>query len=294
MSSILYSNINSNLSLPTYINRYNQIKEAIEYSHDIVKLWNKESDQGQYELEARFGRWCGQHFESGVSKQFIEKVLAMFKTFPHWHNVSDWEETTDYYYINQQSSSEKKQTIRSTVHPKPDPITGKATLAKEHIIKECIKKIDLQYMEKKNNLDYSIPVFTSQDCHYDVRICLNFERKVNPVDLPEIVNPNMVRIKSRKYFYYKSDEFPCQEPIWRFDITRSWSGNSRTEAELKKISEQTNYEMELECLNPQSLMVSPSHDSVYVICSLLLKMKDFVTNPKNDDFKWVPVQFKTQ
>jgi hypothetical protein len=78
------------------------------------------------------------------------------------------------------------------------------------------------------------------------------------------------------------------EPVWKFDVTRSWLGNTKSEAERKqKENDSTNYEFELECLNPRVLMCSDKHDSFYVMCSMLLKMSDFVGH---NSFRWDPVQ----
>ena len=157
----------------------------------------------------------------------------------------------------------------------------------------CIRdssKLDYQYKTQNP---------TSNKFQYDLRVNLNFEERVPDQELPSIVNPSSMRIKSRKSFYYKSDNFPSSMPMWKFDITRSWTAANRSDAEMKQKNGETIYEIELECLNPQALMVSQKHDSWYVACSLLMKMRDFMTYANNTqdkeksalfDFKWEPIQ----
>lgn len=272
--------------VPRYIHKYPQIYEAVQSVHQIISEWAPETPQGAYELECRFGVWKGQYFQSGVSKAFVEKILAMFETFTQWSKVSDWEETHNYFYADQDSSL---PMVRTTASFQTDPKTGRKRIVTEHIRKYPRTKMDFQYLTIGGNGG----IFSDgTDFHYDIRVCLNYEEKVSDQDLPSIVNPSSVRIKSRKSFYYKSEEFPSAEPLWRFDITRSWDGVSRSDAEMKQRNGNTTFEVELECLNPRALMVSPKHDTFYVACSMLLKMKDFLSSATTcaSDFKWDPIQ----
>lgn len=259
--------------VPRYVHKYPQIYEAVQSMHYVISEWTPATPQGSYELECRFGVWKGQYFQNGVSKLFVEKILSMFETFTHWGKVTDWEETHDYFY----TSHDNLPMVRTTASFRTDLKTGRKRIVTDHIRKYSRAKMDFQYSSVQ-----------PPDFQYDLRVCLNYEEKVSEQELPSIVNPSSVRIKSRKSFYYKSEDFPSSEPLWRFDITRSWNGASRSEAELKQRSGDTIFEVELECLNPKALMVSPKHDTVYVACSMLLKMKDFLSSA--DEFKWEPIQ----
>ena len=261
---------------PRYLYKYPQVSDAIQTMHTLISEWKPPTAQGSYELECRFGTWQGQYFHNGVSRAFVEKILSMFETFPQWSKVTDWEETHDYYYSN--GSDPTLPMVRTTASFKTDSKTGRKHIVTEHIRKYTRSKMDFQY--------HGSPT----EFRYDIRVGLNYEEKVSDQELPSIVNPSSVRIKSRKSFYYKSEDFPSSEPLWRFDITRSWNGLSRSEAEIKQRNGETTFEVELECLNPRALMVSPKHDSFYVACSMMLKMKDFLTYPNQTDFKWEPIQ----
>jgi hypothetical protein len=280
--------------MPNYIHKYPQISDAIQQVQSIIDQWKSETQNGSFELEARFGRWKGQYFESGVTKAFIEKVLEMFQTYPQWSTVTDWEETHDYFY---NSDTTSKGLIRTTASFRVDEKSesGRKSIVTHHIRKHALSKFDFQY--KTSQL--LTPKF-----QFDIRVNLNFEERVLDHELPSIVNPSSMRIKSRKSFYYKSDNFPATTPLWKFDITRSWTAATRSDAEMKQKNGETTFEFELECLNPRALMLSPKHDSWYVACSLLMKMRDFMifannshsksTNanesPSFNDFKWEPVR----
>lgn len=276
-----------NQTIPRYVHKYPQIFNVVQSMHSVINEWKPDTALGTYELEVRFGKWQGQYFKSGVSKSFIEKILAMFDTCSHWTSVLNWEESHDYYY----GLPNDKELIRTTAVFQTDPGTGRKRIVTKHIRKRNRYKADYMYvMTGGNSIDMHKTLQLFQDFQYDVRVNLNYEEKVQDNELPSIINPSSVRIKSRKSYLYKSDEFPSSDPLWRFDLTRSWTASSRSEAEMKQKNGETVYEFELECLNPLALMVSPKHDTFYVACSMMLKMKDFLTYAGSSDFKWDPIE----
>lgn len=261
---------------PQYLKKYYQIVDAVCQSHRIINEWKPSTPQMTYEIEARFGTWMGNYFKSHVTKGFTEQVLALFETYTLWQRVTPWEESHDYFY-----DTAGKQ-IRTSVYFRIDPITQKREMTTEHIKKYSKHCIDFKYVSCDGGL--------SSPNQYDLRVSLNCEETVPKSELPSVINPSSVRIKSRKSFYHKSGTFPSSEPLWRFDVTRVWHGNTRTEAEQNQRNGTTVYEIELELLNPQLLRISPSHDSYYAMCSLLLKMYDFIACVNGvDKFKWEPV-----
>ena len=321
--------------IPAYIYNYPQIVDAVRNMHELINDWKSDTNHGKYELEVRFGKWQTQHFQSGVSKNFIEKVLTLFAICKYWVEVSDWEETHDYYYtIKSTQRSQSNQTsfssslssssttnsypigsslssssssssssstslitnpsqyyeIRTTAKFQIDPRTQKKRMITEHIRKMSIKKIDFRHVDQNPSTQTFTPFHHNWlGANYDIRIGLNYEEQVPESDIPSIINPASVRIKSRKSFLYKPHHTEAKYPVWKFDITRSWTGKTKTEAEKKQKNGDTVFEIELECLNPKALMVSPKHDSFYVACSMLLKMTDLVVLVNGPKFKWEPV-----
>ena len=277
--------------MPNYIHKYPQIADAIQQVQSMIDQWKADTLQGSFELEARFGRWKGQYFESGVTKAFIEKVLELFQTYPQWSSVTDWEETHDYFH---HSENKAKGLIRTTASFRSDSKSGSVqkSIVTHHIRKHVLSKFDFQY---------KTPQLSPPKFQFDIRVNLNFEERVPDQELPSIVNPSSMRIKSRKSFFYKSDNFPAATPLWKFDITRSWTAATRSDAEMKQKNGETTFEFELECLNPHALMLTPKHDSWYVASSLLIKMRDFMifanatqSTSRHEssfhDFKWEPVR----
>lgn len=278
-------------SIPQYIYKYPHITLAVQTNHDIINEWKPDSSDGKYELEARLGLWSGHSFKSGVSKNFVEKILLMFKNSPYWFKISEWEDTHDYYYEGGNfeeglggpvhNNNDNVIRIRSTFTK--DQLTGNKTIKTEYIKKISIRKINLKFVDGTSGRDQ-----WANDL-YDVRVSLNYEKTLTQEEIPECINPSSVRIKNRKSFYYKSDNLPSYDPIWKFDVTRSWTGYSKTDAEHKqRKNESTVYEIELECLNPITLMkCSEKHNSFYVMCSMLLKMADLLNSPTS--FRWDPI-----
>lgn len=305
---------------PPYLTRYPEIFDAVHGVKDLVAEWKAENRHGSFELEARLGVLkSGQQdgFTPGVSHSFMERTLAMLNTFQgHWKKETPWEETHDYYYL----TSPDKSMVRTTSTFYSDPTTGKKEIRTTHIRKIGHKKLDYRFMSsilptllppdrvsrrksvrhlsERTTRNSPSVLRTEQSLsvceiapRYDLRVVLNYEEKIHRKDLPNIINPSFVRIKSRKTFFYTSENFPSSSPIWRIDLTQSWSGKSKSEAEIAQKTQEPVYEIELECLNPKALMISPKHDHFYVACSLLLKMRDFVSHFENN-FKWVPVKKK--
>jgi len=259
-------------AVPRYVQKYPFIYDAVSTLPPLIQEWTPATPAGAYELECRLGQWQGDHFQSGVSKPLVERILALFDTFAHWSKVTGWEETHDYFYINDPSLP----TVRTTASFRTDAQTGRKRIDTAHIRKYPRAKADFRYVSAY-----------ASDFRYDLRVSLTYEAHVSEQELPAVVNPTSVRIKSRKSFYYKSEDFPAPEPLWRFDITRSWCGPDRSQAEWKQRQNDTTYEVELECLNPRALMVTPQHDAFYVACSMLLKMKDLISS--DVEFKWEPL-----
>jgi hypothetical protein len=86
------------------------------------------------------------------------------------------------------------------------------------------------------------------------------------------VTPTHVRIRQRKSFYYSNQG---NESVWVFDISLTWSGNTKEEAELSQRNDLPTYEIECECLSPTGYRVQNGQTGEYVMRSLLLKMLDF-------------------
>ncbi len=279
-------------TLPDYLMKYPQIQFAVPRVHTLLRHLapvtdRKYTQDGRFELEARFGTLSHDGrltFQPGVSPEFMAQCLRSVGSFQEWHAIRDWEETQDYYYeLPPHPEDLRGQGIlmRTSVAFRKTG-TDEAKIETEHVCKQVRDKQDFRYVAN-HRVGAVAPPGT------DIRVSLNYEEFVPPdtaaVTIPPRVQPKYVRIKNRKSFIYQPTH--ATAPIWSLDFTKSWSGPSRSEAELKQRQNQTVYEIEVECLDPHAYMNDPRRDQFYLATSLLLKMRDFLG--AEAPFHWEPV-----
>ncbi len=237
--------------------------EAMMESLENGKMMSKSFQEGteenlltsHIELEARLGFWNTDKkcFQAGVDRHFMERALGMLTSFDAWSRVTPWSEIQDFYYKDLSG-----QDLRTTVlyHDQEKKV------CKIHLIKKTFDRHT---------------VLVEGTDHPDIRISLSLEQEVDSELIPQIVQTEHVRIKQRKSFYYT----PCgfSEPMWVFDMTLSWSGSCKAEAEKKQYSEAPIYEIECECLSPSAYRFYKQERRLFVVRSLLLKLLDFYYPP---------------
>jgi hypothetical protein len=302
------------IPIPFYLRTYPQITDAALACRDLVDQWSEPTVEGEHELEVRLGTLNSQGFVAGVSPTFIDGVVGQLESFPQWTKVEDWYTTHDYFYFvptsEVKSSPQLEKFINETrtqqllvrttatfVQEMNWPLhhnTTSSTLATSgvannskiqvtHRTKMILAKRDFQYVPHASEPPKELPTHA-----YDLRVTLNYEYTIDDQYLNYIINPHYVRIKTRKSYYYKSQNSNHHEPMWKIDVTKSWSGATLSEAECKQRSENPIYEIELECLNPQTLMKAVKQEAIYVISSLLMKVLDFFVYTHHDcQFKWL-------
>ena len=207
------------------------------------------------ELEARLGFWKTdeKRFETGVDRIFMERALGMLTSFDAWSRVTPWSEMQDIYY-----KAINGENLRTTI-----------------LYHDQDKQVCKLHLTKKVFDRHTVLVEGSDNP--DIRISLSLEQEVNADMIPQIIQPDYVRIKQRKSFYYTPLGFP--EPMWVFDMTLSWSGQTKAEAEKKQYSELPVYEIECECLSPSAYRFHKQERRLFVVRSLLLKLLDFYYPP---------------
>jgi len=213
------------------------------------------STRSNLELEARLGHWNTEErcFHPGVDRFFMERALNMLNSFEAWSRVTPWSEMQDFHYTDQSG-----QTIRTTVFYNDK----NKEIQTHHIIKKIIDRENVLVKGSDNP---------------DIRISLSVEYEIDEAFVPEVVQPEYVRLKQRKSFFYTPLGF--SEPIWVFDMTLSWSGDSKSDAERKQYSEPPIYEIECECLSPMAYRLHKQEKRTFVARSLLLKLLDFYYAP---------------
>lgn len=210
---------------------------AFQSNHDMTV---------HYELEARFGRCDDKsRFVPDVGGSMGKQIEQMLLSFEQWDSVSDgWIESHDYFYTHQ------GQRIRTSV-----TFNG-GKMSQHHVLKSTIAKLTMGFDTVLEN---------SQPVH--IRAIVAQEQHIQPKMVPDIVQPEYVRIKQRRSF---------RRGCWSFDLTRTWQGKDRQEAEVHQDNQEPCYEFEVECCNPRVYFQEKFHTDEYIATSLIMKMKDFL------------------
>lgn len=270
---------------------------AVAVSRLVAKLrqlvLNERDPLVSYELEARFGtvnahaHYSGQpshqhypggtlRFQSGVPHMVMEKIMRDLASYDHWFNVDEFHEMQDFVYPVHNIGN-----VRTTVQY-DDKHTGE--LKRRHIHKERLDSVMLRLEHADGgHVDPSVRPYL-----LDVRIDLNREQEIRDDDprLPQLQNTTHMRIKQRRSYCYASAG--ALRPTWQFDVTFSWSGTNKTEAERQQKMHPPVCEFECELVNPRYVLLETGKDDMYVASSLLLKMADFIPI-SSPQYRWQPV-----
>lgn len=169
------------------------------------------------ELELRLGRETPQGFRSGVDEDFFQTLEGSLCAFGGWTSA-DKDEVASYAYAH---SGNMRTT---TTYPGP-------------VVTHMRKTRDSEFFGIHTSSDDKSG---GQQRLYDIRVSLNSEKTILPHELPTHVEPTLVRIRRRRSFVL--------DGIWRFDLTRAWSGNTRSDAENRLATQPPDYEVEIEYL----------------------------------------------
>lgn len=245
--------------LPYWMERYPQIAGVVRNVADVIHSLPSLSEaeklpSGVFELESRFGTHNSVtgDFQTGVSRQFFQQTLRLFQQYEDWQKITPWQEVVDYFYEVKLKTTNVPVTVRTSVFVDSET----RELKTQHIRKHAQKKVDIQTNCQRLKL-------------YDIRVSLNYEETLPSGILPSTIQPSFVRIKNRQRFWYARER--VQDPLWVFDMTRSWSGKTKTEVEQAQKMDKTIYEIECEALNPVKYFNLAKQDELYASASLLLK-----------------------
>lgn len=202
-----------------------------------------------WELEGRFGRYYPHknQFVPGVTCEFFETTLNTLDSFSEWKDVRGWQLSNTYYY-----EKDGKQWRTEVTY-------GDEMVHTFHHLKHAVQKCDLE---------------TDEAIFGDVRVCLSVEEPIDDSTVPDKVDPLFIRRKLRKRFFYASAG--NMQPTWSFDMTIVNEGKTMAEIEDQLEKHERQYEIECECIDIWSIISDGCHDCIYVIVSLLLKLKDFI------------------
>lgn len=188
------------------------IKERIE---DMVRIFLVDRNM---ELECRFGRIENGKYVSGVSREFYELCEGLCTSSNVFQSTRPTE-THDIFFCD-----ESKAPHRAIVSFDSENLTINTSIDQ----KTKIKNIDL---DCGNNIG--------------IRVTVSKEIEVNKqIFKTKAFDPNFVRIKRRSSHTYRSTKM--KHVSFRYDVSKVWSGKTKTEAEMNQHNKKTSYEMEVE------------------------------------------------
>jgi hypothetical protein len=113
---------------------------------------------------------------------------------------------------------------------------------------------------------------------FDLRVALAREVPVPLSQLPDLVNPNHVRIQQRNSYVLGN---------FRFDLTITWSGKTKAEAEHhQRITGHTLFEIEVEILDGHVFLEMTDRRAA---ATLLYKARDLLALLDNTPLVHVPM-----
>lgn len=191
------------------------------------------------ELELRLGRRDDTGFQSTVDPDFFQDLEASLLAFQGWSSV-DTEPVVSTAYIH----SDQIRTTTTWVGTQPQ-----ITHHRKQRRGECFGV---------HTCDAGEPRM------YDLRVSLNTETPVPSHSVDAVVEPTLVRMRRRRSFVL--------DGIWRFDLTRSWTGKSRSDVENQMATQPPDHEVEIEYV---AGLAHAKHNCARHAHQLLLHMASF-------------------
>lgn len=217
----------------------------------------RREDPAHYELEARFGRVGKDGFTCGVSRAQMDGILEIMQDSGHCVGEEEWSEEHDFIFTDNKGRSLRTRVVFDS---------NKMILEKKTIEKKVFGKVDAETRVDQGSAGKG---------GRDVRCMLKREQEVT--DVPSATNTDYVRIKQRRRFLLKQGEnVPSR---WAFDFSMTWSGRTKTEAEMMQISQEPVFEIECELIDEKEYFHSKS--DAHIAKSLLHKMHDLLDDERS-------------
>ena len=262
--------------LPCAKHAWPDVVDIIKSARQSLQSMNKSHDF--VELELRWGR--REHgFQPGVTKEAFDALEARFDTGRDWAKKTQWHNISVFFHTSNLPGDHRKLRTEITFFPEDHPET---------------KRVECTYKETVCNHDYrTVALASANPSAADLRIALNIEHAIPESDIPEICEPTLVHLKTRKLYYYAPTGY--EQPVWCYVLTKRWVGRTLLDAKRAQATEPPVYEIELECLNPEYLS---AFDPGQVAAKLLFKAcdvleiirpmdrSDFVIEPIKNSMLW--------
>lgn len=192
------------------------------------------------EIELRLGTYLPSGFQAGVTKDIFEQLERDLMECATLQTSKKWTEIVDYHYIG-----EHGEPVRTRV----EYDTEGMGLRRTHVSKQT-----------QDVFVYGKGDDTIEAC----KITRSLELPVT--DVRSTCIPTHVRVKQRKTFRDVRDG----NVVWVYELSRTWSANSRSAVEhLQNVAEPT-YEIEVELVDERGTYRDASSDA-HIAQSLLMK-----------------------
>ena len=191
--------------------------------NEIVTRFKEENAKfpGEIELEARLGSCVGETFCPGVQREVFQQLEKDMLEDCRLTTHETWSEIVDYHYIGLDGHPMR---TRVTVN------SNDMTMQKQHI-----RKVDL----------YKALV-RCPDCSEDVAR-LTLSREIPVLKPPSSCVPTHIRIKQRRRF----EASIGGKVTWIYELSRTWSANTRSAVEHKQHMNEPIYEVECELVDEE-------------------------------------------
>ena len=170
------------------------------------------------ELEMRLGTRC-EAFQSGVPRWVFEQLERDLSEAPGLTADSGYTEIVDYFY-----TLPKGRQIRTRVHYD----SACMELSTEHVDKHLIQSFVASASGEPGDA-----------CRVEV------SREVPVSSPPQCTLVNYVRVKQRRSFVDRRDD----GDVWRYELSRTWSGTTRDAVEYNQHNSEPSYEVECELVD---------------------------------------------
>lgn len=211
------------------------------------------------ELEIRIGVWesAEEHFCPGTSREVFLALENDMSDVPSLtlrsRGVGEWEELTDYHYTGADGVPIRTRVVYDS---------SNMSVETEHVVKQTLSSFVLVKSTESTNME----------C---VRIALSKETRL--LCPPETCLPTHVRVKQRKTF----EDRRRGRCVWAYDLSRTWSGNSRSCIEKRQHDLAPKYEVECELVDEDRVYSSALSDSE-MATSIFAKVRDILGCDENE------------
>lgn len=232
---------------------------AIDVIAEAIGALRRGGHRHQHEVEARLGRMEGGRFVSGVNPEWFEVLLQRLELCGTWTSQEGWVDSEDTTF-----ESRGRQVRQSRVCNTKDCRIDIRSIYKDRKASAC-RPLEASRGDSGQDPFQLVP--TGVDT---MRVSYSVEAPVPKQGFPELVRPLHVRIKQRRSFVLESTGI--EGAAWRFDLTRTWSGRTREEAEqLQRGGCPAVCEVELEWIPPLRSSL-PEGTEASLLASICAKM----------------------